>query len=234
MTSSGKTAGERFVGRKLAIERRAGVDHYVMGQHHAELAGPPEGGMRVATYEPFIPLSPEARNWIAHRYMEDTRELAVAERFFSMMIEELAANDEKGNRPGWLTMTPAEAIAEMLYHAGKLSLAVREVGSGKAPDPRTAGFTIGDVHEFAADVANCALMVLDVTEPRAPHPAKDPVEEPSESPLGPAGLPPKPFKPRCDFGHGHAWVQLRAEHQCMRCGCMSSDWRDPVEEAGGA
>lgn len=43
------TKGEAFVGRELKKEKRAGVDHYVLGQHHAELAGPPEGGMEIAT-----------------------------------------------------------------------------------------------------------------------------------------------------------------------------------------
>lgn len=118
-------------------------------------------------YEPFINLSGEAREWLISRYIAGTREDAIAERFYGLMMEELAANDEKGNRPGWLQMSPAQSVAELLYHAGKLSLAVREVGSGKAPDPRTSGFTIEDVREFAADVANCALMVLDCTEQTA-------------------------------------------------------------------
>jgi hypothetical protein len=128
-------------------------------------------------YQPTIKLTDPAFNWLA---MHESEQAAV-ERFVSLMIEELAANDEKGNRPGWLTMTPAEAVAELLYHAGKLSLAVREVGSGKAPDPRTAGFHPADVQEFAADVANCALMVLDCMRPSllslsAPEPNHDPVD----------------------------------------------------------
>lgn len=42
------TLAEAFVGRALEKERRAGVDHYVEGQHHAELQRAPEEGMAVA------------------------------------------------------------------------------------------------------------------------------------------------------------------------------------------
>lgn len=115
-------------------------------------------------YEPTIPLTDEAMNWLLGTIATGLHEKETAERFYAFMIEELAANAEKGNRVGWLQMSPAQAVAELLYHAGKLSLAVREVGSGKAPDPRTSGFSIADVREYAAGVANCALMVLDCTE----------------------------------------------------------------------
>lgn len=43
-----KTRGEAAVGRELRTEKRAGVDHYVEGQVHAELQGPEEGGILVA------------------------------------------------------------------------------------------------------------------------------------------------------------------------------------------
>lgn len=42
------TLGEVFIGRELEKENRAGVMHYVVGQHYAELQGPPDGGMAVA------------------------------------------------------------------------------------------------------------------------------------------------------------------------------------------
>lgn len=127
-------------------------------------------------YMPTISTSDETFQWLVERIAAGTAEKEVAERFFALMVRELAANDGKGNRPGWLEMRPAEAVAELLYHAGKLSLAVREIGSGKTPDPRTSGFSLSDVREFAADVANCALMVLDCTE----HVAAAPTEEGSK------------------------------------------------------
>lgn len=37
MTEQFTTEGERRLGRLLAKERRAGVEHYVTGQHHAEI-----------------------------------------------------------------------------------------------------------------------------------------------------------------------------------------------------
>lgn len=86
-------------------------------------------------------------------------EIQAVNLFVTEMVEELAANSHKGNRPGWLTMTPAQAVAELLYHAGKLAVAVRQVQ--RDPDPRIQ-LTEAEVREYAADTANCALMVLDV------------------------------------------------------------------------
>lgn len=48
---------------------------------------------------------------------------------------------------------------------------------------------------------------------------------------GPAFLAPRPFKPRCNFGHGHLWVSEDDEiYQCSTCGVMSSNWKsgDPL------
>lgn len=42
------------------------------------------------------------------------------------------------------------------------------------------------------------------------------------------GLDPKPYKPRCQFGHGHIWIFIDADAdlcQCSKCGCMSSNWQ---------
>jgi hypothetical protein len=98
---------------------------------------------------------PEVVEWINSRQDE----VAALNSFVAFMVEELAANSHKGDRPGWLTMTPQEAIAELLYHAGKLAVAVRQIQSD--PDPRLP-LTAAEVREYAADTANCALMVLDV------------------------------------------------------------------------
>lgn len=40
MTASFPTYGEAFAERELRKERRAGVEHYVVGQHHAEAIEP--------------------------------------------------------------------------------------------------------------------------------------------------------------------------------------------------
>jgi hypothetical protein len=77
------------------------------------------------------------------------------EAFVAMMVEELAANNGKGNRPSWLTMDRKTALAEVHWHAAKLAVAAKEA----AEDPGKSA--VRDTREFAADVANCALMVLD-------------------------------------------------------------------------
>lgn len=50
------TLGEQFIGLQLEKEQRAGVDHYVVGQAHARLQGPPESGMAVARLAYVSPL----------------------------------------------------------------------------------------------------------------------------------------------------------------------------------
>ena len=93
--------------------------------------------------------------------MHNPDHVAPFEAFIQAMADELRANAEKGDRAGWLSAGAPVMVGEVLYHAGKLALAVRETVSGRPPDPRTAGFTLDDVREYAADVANCALMVAD-------------------------------------------------------------------------
>lgn len=74
--------------------------------------------------------------------------------FVQAMADELRANAHKGDRAGWLTMNEREAVSEVLYHAAKLAYAARKFKRGEE--------TAQSVREFAADVANCALMVADV------------------------------------------------------------------------
>jgi hypothetical protein len=126
-------------------------------------------------YEPTIKLSDGAFEWLAlHPEEQD-----VVERFVSLMIEELAANNGKGNRPGWLQMDRKEAIGEVHWHAAKLATAAKqlaeggvrwvddvEVSGGRIERRRGLKIEHGEapkdrVREHAADVANCALMVLD-------------------------------------------------------------------------
>lgn len=83
-----------------------------------------------------------------------TDEVGVALTFFGEMMSELASNAHKGDRPGWLSMTSRDAISEVLYHAAKLAYATRQFEQGDGTPEK--------VREFAADVANCAMMVADI------------------------------------------------------------------------
>lgn len=84
--------------------------------------------------------------------------------FIEAMADELRANATKGDRSSWLTMSSRDAIAEVLYHAAKLAYAARQHLQGEGEMDR--------VREFAADVANCALMTADI------HGALDKLTEP--------------------------------------------------------
>lgn len=96
--------------------------------------------------------------------------------FTVMMVHELAANAGKGDRPGWLQMDPETAMAEIWWHSAKLAVAVKEkheadaallavLEEGTEPPEqaaRRAGEADRKVVEHAADVANMAMMLLDV------------------------------------------------------------------------
>lgn len=69
--------------------------------------------------------------------------------FLTLMRKELHANAGKGDRPGWLAMSPGDALLEVYYHLAKLQKAVKH-NDGPA------------IQEFSADVANMAMMVLDI------------------------------------------------------------------------
>ena len=65
--------------------------------------------------------------------------------FLALMRKELHANSHKGDREGWLGMTSNQALLEVSHHVKKL-----EKAEGL---PQAA--------EYAADVANCCMMLLD-------------------------------------------------------------------------
>ena len=69
--------------------------------------------------------------------------------FARLMARELHANAGKGDRPGWLRMSATEGVLEIYYHTAKLQKAVKD-GEGDR------------ISEYAADVANMAMMLLDV------------------------------------------------------------------------
>lgn len=69
--------------------------------------------------------------------------------FVTLMEKELHANSGKGDRPGWLSMTPETAMLEIYYHVAKLQKAVKN----------------GDlelIKEHSADVANMSMMMVDI------------------------------------------------------------------------
>ena len=69
--------------------------------------------------------------------------------FLALMRRELHANSAKGDRPGWLKMSADTALLEIYWHTAKLSAAVKN-NDGPA------------IIEHSADVANMAMMLLDV------------------------------------------------------------------------
>lgn len=69
--------------------------------------------------------------------------------FLTLMRRELHANSRKGDRPGWLAMDANTLLLDVYWHAAKLSAAVKH-NDGPA------------IQEHSADVANMAMMVLDV------------------------------------------------------------------------
>lgn len=80
--------------------------------------------------------------------------------FLALMRRELHANTGKGDRPGWLQMDANTALLEVYYHLSKLQKAVR---SNDGPG----------IQEYAADVANMSMMVLDVCGGIDPARARD-------------------------------------------------------------
>lgn len=78
--------------------------------------------------------------------------------FLALMRKELHANAGKGDREGWLAMHPAECLLELYYHMSKLQKAVKDNNSE-------------GIREFSADVANMAMMMVDICQLLAP-PAK--------------------------------------------------------------
>ncbi|MCS8148013.1 hypothetical protein N0479_14930 [Pseudomonas aeruginosa] len=80
--------------------------------------------------------------------------------FLKSMEHELHANAGKGDRPGWLQMDRKAALLEIYYHLGKLQKA-------------TKGNDTAGIVEYAADVANMSMMLVDVCGLLAAAPGKE-------------------------------------------------------------
>lgn len=68
--------------------------------------------------------------------------------FMELMRRELHANSHKGDRHGWMQMDIAQAVGEIRHHVSKL-------------DSATLRHDESQIVEYAADVANCCMMLLD-------------------------------------------------------------------------
>ncbi|MCV0108797.1 hypothetical protein KUC42_08495 [Pseudomonas aeruginosa] len=79
--------------------------------------------------------------------------------FLKLMEHELHANAGKGDRPSWLQMDRKTALLEIYYHLGKLQKATK--------DNDAAGIV-----EYAADVSNMSMMLVDVCGLLAAAPGK--------------------------------------------------------------
>jgi hypothetical protein len=69
--------------------------------------------------------------------------------FVGSMYRELLANSHKGDQQGWRSMSLREAWQEISWHAAKLAVAI------KTQDEQS-------IREFSADVANGAMMLVDI------------------------------------------------------------------------
>jgi len=111
--------------------------------------------------------------------------------FVALMRAELHANSGKGDRPGWLRMSTDTCLLEIYYHLAKLQKAVRKE-AGNA------------ICEHAADVANMAMMLVDICGGLEVHdtpPANPPEAGVTDTPSllrKPGPLPPGCF---CTPGH---------------------------------
>ena len=74
---------------------------------------------------------------------------ALLQRFVVKMERELRANAAKGDRPGWLQMSPDQSVLEIYWHVAKLSAAIKNRN-------------LREIDEYSADVANMAMMALDI------------------------------------------------------------------------
>lgn len=110
---------------------------------------------------------PESLNGVEHWLATRPDEVRVLGAFVERMQRELAANGGKGDRPGWTRDTPRDLLAEIQHHYVKLHTVVVEFDreeQGLPSRPVPWGATMATRHliaEFAADVANMAMMLAD-------------------------------------------------------------------------
>lgn len=83
-----------------------------------------------------------------------------------LMKHELDANmAKKKGREGWMAARPVDHVLQTYYHTGKLQVALKNLESlleRKDATNSELQYNQAQVLEYAADVANHAMMVLDV------------------------------------------------------------------------
>lgn len=109
----------------------------------------------------------------------------VVDKMAELMKKELEENKErKGGRSGWLRPSPMKHVLEVYYHCAKLQVALKDLETMKETKDsakRAIKFREELVMEYAADVANHALMVLDnLGLLGVPVPKRKKEEEPKE------------------------------------------------------
>lgn len=117
--------------------------------------------------------------------------------FVAMMRKELHANADKGDRPGWLNMSPDQCLLEIYWHVSKLSVAVRDK-------------SLARIQEHAADVANMAMMQADIAGAFCARPAVAALAAQSpDSGAGPAEI----VMAALETGEWH--LQRHLPHSCF-------------------
>jgi NTP pyrophosphatase (non-canonical NTP hydrolase) len=83
--------------------------------------------------------------------------------FADEMERKLNENRHKGDREGWATMSPAEALTYLIGEVSELSCALNMLERSPAPpdDPHREVCRCRVIRE-AADVANYAMMIADI------------------------------------------------------------------------
>lgn len=123
--------------------------------------------------------------------------------FLALMVRELKANSHKGDREGWLGMTATMTFNEITYHHDKLGEAL-------------SALDYPQISEYAADVANCCMMLLDVTGllSASADPAAQPV------PTVPDGYCIMPKRLTAENGAKALLLgefKLQSTHECPEC-----------------
>lgn len=81
------------------------------------------------------------------------------ERFAGLMLSELAANSGKGDQAGWLAAPPRALLHDITWHWAKLARALSAFEN--AVGHKAQHHHADEVREYAADVANMAMMLVD-------------------------------------------------------------------------
>jgi hypothetical protein len=110
---------------------------------------------------------------------EETPDHQCCNKLSELMKHELDANKAlKHGRASWLKNSAIDHVLQTYYHTGKLQIAVKELLMLREAEAHSRRITLQEeaVVEFAADVANHAMMVLDVLDllgiPRPPKKEK--------------------------------------------------------------